>query len=77
MFEITKIIKEEAIRAEVRRLSELLTNMFVLGASDEEMERAINYSMDVIDACKSELRCDASKIDNGIEELYEIYGDEV
>lgn len=77
MFEITKIIKEEAIHAEVKRVSELVTNMIVLNASTEEMERVIDYSMDVLDTFKSELRCKQSKIDNGIDELEERYGDEV
>lgn len=63
--------------AEVKRVSELITNMVVLEASTEEMERAIDYSINVLDAFKCELRCKQSKIDNGIEELYEIYGDEV
>lgn len=86
MFKITEITKEEAnkiietkepFHAEVRRVSELITNMVVLGASTEEMERAIDYSIDVLDVFKSELRCKQSKIDNDIDELEERYGDEV
>lgn len=81
MFKITEITKEEANKssyhAEVKRVSELITNMLVLGASTEEMERAIDYSIDVLDVFKSELRCKQSKIDNGIDELEERYGDEV
>lgn len=63
--------------AEVKRVSELMTNMIVLEASTEEMERAIDYSMDVLDTFKRELRCKQSKIDNDIDELVKRYGDEV
>lgn len=62
---------------EVKRVSELMTNMIVLNASTEEMEQVIDYSMDVLDAFKCELRCKASRIDNGIDELVKRYGDEV
>ena len=63
--------------AEVKRVSELITNMIVLGASTEEMEQVIKYSIDVLDVFNGELRCKQSKIDNGIDELEERYGDEV
>lgn len=68
---------KSSYHAEVKRVSELMTNMIVLGASTEEMERAIDYSIDVLDVFKSELRCKQSKIDNDIDELEERYGDEV
>lgn len=77
MFKITKIIKEEAIHAEVKRVSELITNMIILNASTEEMEQVIDYSMDVLDAFKCELRCKQSRIDNNIDDLEERYRDEV
>lgn len=62
---------------EVKRVSELITNMVVLGANAEEIEQVIDYSIDVLDAFKCELRCKQSRIDNGIDELEERYGDEV
>lgn len=63
--------------AEVKRVSELMTNMILSGASTEEMERVIDYSMDVLDTFKYELRCKQSKKDNDIDELVKRYGDEV
>lgn len=63
--------------AEVKRVSELMTNMILSGASTEEMERVIDYSKDVLDAFKCELRCKQSKKDNNIDELVKRYGDEV
>lgn len=68
---------KSSYHAEVKRVSELVTNMAILGASTEEIERAIDYSIDVLDVFKSELRCKQSKIDNDIDELEERYGDEV
>lgn len=62
---------------EVKRVQELITNMILSGASTEEMERAIDYSKDVLDTFKWELRCKQSKKDNNIDELVKRYGDEV
>lgn len=63
--------------AEVRRVSDLITNMVVLEVSTEEMERVIDYSKNVLDTFKWELRCKQSKKDNNIDELVKRYGDEV
>lgn len=63
--------------AEVKRVSELITNMILSGASTEEIERVIDYSKDVLDTFKCELRCKQSKKDNNIDELVKRYGDEV
>ena len=63
--------------AEVKRVSELMTNMILSGASTEEMERVIDYSIDVLDTFKYELRCKQCKIDNNIDELVKRYGDEM
>ena len=62
---------------EVKRVSELIMNMVILGASTEEMEQVIDYSIVVLDVFKCELRCKQSRIDNNIDELEERYGDEV
>lgn len=63
--------------AEVKRVSELMTTMILSGASTEEMERVIDYSKNVLDTFKWELRCKQSKKDNNIDELVKRYGDEV
>lgn len=63
--------------AEVKRVSELMTNMILLGASPEEMEHVVDYSIDVLDTFKCELRCKLSRIDNNIVGLEEKYMKEV
>lgn len=66
--------------AEIKRVSELITNMILSGASTEEMEQVIDYSIAVLDAFKCELRCKNcynDVIDNNIDELEEQYRDEV
>ena len=62
---------------EVKMIQELITNMVVLGANAEEIEQVIDYSIDVLDTFKCELRCKQSRIDNNIDELEERYGDGV
>lgn len=62
---------------EVKRVSELITNMYIFGADQEEIKKVVGYSMDVMDAYKSDLRCRLSRLDNNIVELEECYGDEV
>ena len=68
---------KSSYHAEVKRVSELITNMILSGASTEEMERVIDYSIDVLDTFKYELRCKQSKNDNDIDELIKRYGDEM
>lgn len=68
---------KSSYHAEVKRVSELITNMILSGASTEEMEQVIDYSKDVLDTFKYELRCKQSKKDNNIDELVKRYGDEV
>lgn len=70
-------ISISSYHTEVKRVSELITNMILSGASTEEMKRAIDYSKDVLDTFKNELICRQSKIDNDIYELEERYGDGV
>ena len=81
--EIKEIAFVTLYNAEVKRVSELMTNMILLGASPEEMERVIDYSIDVLNTFKYELicgwlpRCKQSKKDNNIDELVKRYGDGV
>lgn len=62
---------------DVKKVSDLITNMSLAGASYIEMEQAINYSIDVLDAFKCELRCKESRINNSIAKLEEKYMKEV
>lgn len=71
--------------SEVKKVSDLITNMTLAGASYGEMERVINYSIDVLDAFKCELRskqnridrCKESRRNNSIAELEKKYMKEV
>ena len=71
--------------SEVKKVSDLITNMTLAGASYKEMERAINYSIDILDIFKCKLRskqnridrCKESRRNNAITELEEKYMKEV
>lgn len=54
-------------------VSNLITDMTLLGASDDHIARATKHSMVVIDAEKHGLDWQASYKDNGIEELKKLY----
>lgn len=56
-------------------VSNLITDMTLKGATDEEIERAVRHSMVVIDAEKHKLDYTQSKKDNNIDELRRIYQD--
>ena len=54
---------------EMGKISNLITDMTLLGASDKEIERAVKHSMVVIDAEKHKLDYKQSEKDNNINEL--------
>lgn len=54
-------------------ISNLITDMTIKGATDEEKARAVRHSMVVIDAEKHHLDYKQSEIDNGIKELHRKY----
>ena len=54
-------------------ISNLITDMTLAGASDEEKARAVRHSMVVIDAAKHELDYKKSEIDNNIAQLKRDY----
>ena len=54
---------------EMGKVSNLITDMTIRGATDDEICRAIRHSMVVIDAKKHKLNYKQSEIDNGIAEL--------
>lgn len=58
---------------EMGRVSNLITDMTIKGASLDEICRAVKHSMVVIDAEKHYLNYKQSEIDNGIQELREKY----
>lgn len=58
---------------EMGRISNLITDMTLFGASDSEIARAVKHSMVVIDAGKHKLNYKQSEIDNGIAALKKRY----
>lgn len=54
-------------------ISNLITDMTLAGASDDEKARAVKHSMVVIDAEKHHLDYKQSEIDNGIAQLHKKY----
>lgn len=58
---------------EMGKISNLITDMTLKGATDEELAAAVRHSMVVIDAHKHELDYKASYIDNNIEALKRKY----
>ena len=58
---------------EMGMISNLITDMTLLGASDEEKARAVRHSMVVIDAEKHDLDYKQSEIDNNIASLKKKY----
>jgi len=60
-------------QVEMGKISNLITDMTIHGASNEELARAVRHSMVVIDAEKHELNYKQSALDNGISQLKEKY----
>ena len=58
---------------EMGKISNLITDMTLLGANDQELARAVKHSMVVIDAGKHKLNYKQSEKDNGIKELKRKY----
>ena len=58
---------------EMGKISNLITDMTLKGATDEELARAVRHSMVVIDAGKHKLDYKASERDNGIDILKRTY----
>ena len=58
---------------EMGRISNLITDMTLKGASEEELARAVRHSMVVIDAEKHKLNYKQSYVDNGIASLKKKY----
>lgn len=58
---------------EMGKVSNLITDMTLAGATNDEIARAVRHSMVVIDAQKHHLNYRQSFIDNGIAQLYKKY----
>ena len=64
------LMDEGAKQTQMGVISNLITDMTLKGASDDEIARAVRHSMVVIDAVKHELDYKSSEKENGIEELH-------
>ena len=68
-----KIMKESQKQNEMGRISNLITDMTLQGASNDELAAAVRHSMVVIDAVKHELNYKQSELDNNIASLRKKY----
>lgn len=64
-----KAMNEGLIQKQMGSISNLITDMTLHGAEDDEIARAVKHSMVVIDAYKHKLDYKQSEIDNGIDAL--------
>lgn len=72
-FEGMQVMKEKSKGRYMGEISNLITDMTILGASEDEIARAVKHSMVVIDAPKHELNFKQSYDDNAISALKERY----
>lgn len=68
-----KRLSETSKQTEMGKISNLITDMTIKGASQDEIARAVRHSMVIIDAEKHGLNYKQSYIDNNISDLKEIY----
>lgn len=69
----TKRMTKQATQTEMGKISNLITDMSIHKASDDEMARAVRHSMVVIDAEKHGLNYKQSEQDNNISQLKKLY----
>ena len=68
-----KVMKKTLTENEMGRISNLINDMTLQGASDDELSRAVRHSMVVIDAAKHKLDYKQSAVDNKIDALKKKY----
>lgn len=68
-YEGMKVMSARTKAIEMGKVSNLITDMTIHGASHQELARAVRHSMVVIDAEKHKLNWKQSEIDNGIPQL--------
>lgn len=68
-----KVIKSETKQKEMGKVTNLIADMTLKGATSEELARAVRHSMVIIDAEKHELNYKQSAKDNGIDALKRKY----
>lgn len=70
-----KVMSEITKQREMGKISNLITDMTIKGATEAELARAVRHSMVVIDAAKHKLDYKTSAADNGIDSLKKKYQD--
>ena len=68
-----KIMTKGGTQMEMGKISNLITDMTIRGATDDEKARAVRHSMVVIDAAKHKLDYKQSELDNDIQALKNKY----
>ena len=68
-----RVLSENQKQIEMGVISNLITDMTLMGAPRNEIERAVKHSMVIIDATKHELDYKQSEKDNGIAALHKYY----
>ena len=68
-----KLMTKKRTGNEMGKISNLITDMTLWGATEDELARAVRHSMVVIDAEKHKLNYKQSEIDNGIASLRKKY----
>jgi hypothetical protein len=72
-YEGMKVLSEQAKQKQMGIVSNLITDMTIAGAPEEDMVRAVKHSMVIIDATKHKLDWKRSEEENGIRALKEKY----
>lgn len=70
-----KVISNQTKQIEMGKVTNLITDMTLKGATEEELARAVKHSMVVIDSEKHKLNYKLSEQENGIAELKKKYQD--
>ena len=68
-----RILGKTQTQTEMGKVSNLITDMTLKGANEDELARAVRHSMVIIDANKHQLDYKQSEIDNNISELKKHY----
>lgn len=72
-YEGMKVMDNRTKQLEMGKVSNLITDMTIKGATDEELARAVRHSMVVIDAQKHKLNYKLSEQENRIQDLKDKY----
>lgn len=66
---VSKVMSKKNLQKQMGEVSNLITDMTLMGANEDEIARAVRHSMVVVDSPKHKLDYKQSELDNGIKEL--------